>query len=180
VRTIVDRAYVDREKKSLLSTELGRVVCDFLVAQFTDLFAVGFTAQMEEDLDCIARGERAWVEVLSEFYGPFAATVARAQTVAAAEPVTVSSGKSAAAPTGETCPECGGEVVVREGKYGRFRACSRFPRCKWRAPLVMGQCPQCGSDLVERQGKRGPFWGCSRYPECRYTQEISRNRVLSE
>jgi DNA topoisomerase-1 len=180
VRTIVDRAYVDRERKSLLSTELGRAVCDFLVAQFPKLFAVGFTAQMEEDLDRIARGERAWVDVLSDFYTPFAAAVAQAQTVAAAEPVTVPSGKSVAAPTGEICPECGGEVVVREGKYGRFRACARFPRCKWRAPLVVGQCPQCGSDLVERQGKRGPFWGCSRYPECRYTQEIRRNRVLSE
>jgi ssDNA-binding Zn-finger/Zn-ribbon topoisomerase 1 len=60
---------------------------------------------------------------------------------------------------------------VREGKYGRFRTCTRFPRCKWSAPLVVGQCPVCGSDLVERKGKRGAFWGCSRYPECRYTQE---------
>jgi DNA topoisomerase-1 len=66
VRTIVGREYVAREKKSLLATELGFVVCDFLVAQFPDLFAVGFTAQMEEDLDRIARGERVWVAVLHE------------------------------------------------------------------------------------------------------------------
>ena len=177
VRTIVGRAYVAREQKSLLATELGFVVCDFLVAQFPDLFAVGFTAQMEEDLDRIARGERAWVEVLHEFYGPFATAVTQAQGVAATGPVTVSGGKGQAVPTGETCPECGAEVVVREGKYGRFRACTRFPRCRWSAPLVVGQCPACGADLVERKGKRGAFWGCSRYPECRYTQEPQAETV---
>jgi DNA topoisomerase-1 len=116
VRTIVGREYVAREKKSLLATELGFVVCDFLVAQFLDLFAVGFTVQMEEYLDRIARGERVWVEVLHEFYGPFAAAVTQAQGVAATEPVTVSGSKGQAVPTGETCPECGAEVVVREGK----------------------------------------------------------------
>jgi DNA topoisomerase-1 len=173
IRTIVDRGYVEREKKRLLSTELGRVVCDFLVAQFPDLFAVGFTAQMEEDLDRIARGERRWVAVMEGFYAPFAAAVERAKE-AAVEPITVSGEKRAAAPTGEVCPECGGPVVVREGKYGRFRACGRFPRCKWKAGFVVGECPQCGADLVERKGKRGLFWGCSRYPECRYTQPVKQ------
>ena len=175
VRTIVSREYVERQRKSLLATELGFVVCDFLVGHFPDLFAVGFTAQMEEELDRIARGERPWVEVLREFHGPFATAVEQAQGVARAGSVTISGDKSAggrkAVPTGEQCPECGGEVVVREGKYGRFRACANFPRCKWRAPLVVGQCPQCGGDLMERKGKRGVFWGCSRYPDCRYTQE---------
>jgi DNA topoisomerase-1 len=171
IRTIVDRGYVEREKKRLLSTELGRAVCDFLVAQFPDLFGVGFTAQMEEDLDCIARGEQRWVAVMEGFYAPFAAAVERAKE-AAVEPITVSGEKRAAAPTGEVCPECGGPVVVREGKYGRFRACGRFPRCKWKAAYVVGECPQCGADLVERRGNRGLFWGCSRYPECRYAQPV--------
>jgi DNA topoisomerase-1 len=171
IRTIVDRGYVEREKKRLLSTELGRVVCDFLVTQFPDLFAVGFTAQMEEDLDSIARGERRWVEVMEGFHAPFAAAVERAKE-AAVEPITVSADKRATASTGEVCPECGGPVVVREGKYGRFRACGRFPRCKWKAGFVVGECPECGADLVERKGKRGLFWGCSRYPECRHTQPV--------
>jgi len=172
VRTIVTREYVTRERKSLLTTELGFAVCDFLVAQFPDLFAVGFTAQMEEDMDRIARGERGWVDVLRAFYGPFAAAVAHAQLEARGTPVAVSDGEMpGAAPAGERCPECGGEVVVRQGKYGRFRACANFPRCRWKAPFIVGTCPKCGGDLVERKGKRGIFWGCARYPDCRYTQE---------
>ncbi len=171
VRTIVKREYVERQRKSLLATPLGFVVCDFLVAQFSDLFVVEFTAQMEEDLDRIARGERPWVQVLREFYNPFAATVERAQGAALAKPVTVPKGQGKTTPTEEACPECGGEVTLREGKYGRFRACTRFPKCKWSAPFVVGQCPACGADLVERKGKRGVFWGCSRYPECRHTQD---------
>ncbi len=171
VHTIVKREYVERKRKSLLATELGFVVCDFLVEQFPNLFAVGFTAEMEENLDRIARGERPWVEVLQEFYDPFAAAVERAQGTAADGPVTMPRGKSKAVPTGAKCPECGGEVMVREGKYGRFRACANFPRCKWSGPFVVGKCPQCEGNLVERKGKRGVFWGCSNYPECRYTQE---------
>ncbi len=180
IRTIVDREYVEREKKSLLATELGRVVCDFLVAQFPDLFAVGFTVQMEEDLDAIARGERGWVEVLTAFYAPFADAVEQAQGQAVAASIIVSGEKRAATLTGETCPECGGPVVVREGKYGRFRACVNFPRCKWKAPFVVGTCPRCGADLVERKGKRGLFWGCSRYPECKHTQEAREGDSASE
>ena len=178
VRTILTREYVRRQRKSLLATELGFVVCDFLVAQFPDLFAVGFTAEMEEDLDRIARGERPWVEVLQAFYGPFVTSVERALGMASNVSVTLSAGgkrgqrqKPQATSTGEKCPECGGEVVVRQGKYGRFRACANFPRCKWKAPLVVGTCPRCGGDLVERKGKRGIFWGCARYPDCRYTQD---------
>jgi DNA topoisomerase-1 len=171
VRTILKREYVERKKKSLLATGLGFVVCDFLVDHFPDVFVVDFTAQMEEELDRIARGERPWVQVLREFYGPFVATLERAQGATLAEPVTVSRKTGKAIPTGEKCPECGGEIVVREGKYGRFKACASFPKCKWSAPFVVGQCAVCGADLVERKGKRGVFWGCSRYPTCRFTKE---------
>jgi hypothetical protein len=74
--------------------------------------------------------------------------------------------------TGEACPDCKeGQVVVRTGKHGRFRGCSRFPDCEWRAPLVVGTCPLCGEDLVERTGRRGPFVGCTGYPECEYTRD---------
>jgi DNA topoisomerase-1 len=171
VRTILQREYVERQKKSLLATELGCVVCDFLVARFPDLFAVGFTAQMEDDLDSIARGERGWVETLREFYAPFSEAVGKAQGAAQAEAITAPKSESKAAPAGEMCPECGGAVLLRQGKYGRFRACSNFPKCKWKAPVVVGQCPKCGGDLVERKGKRGVFWGCANYPTCAHTQE---------
>ncbi|MBN1975964.1 MAG: type I DNA topoisomerase [Anaerolineae bacterium] len=177
VRTILQREYVERQGKSLLATELGYVVCDFLVAQFPDLFAVSFTAKMEDDLDGIARGERGWVETLHAFYTPFSEALGQAQETAQAQTISVPVGErkrkaSDPAPlTGETCPECGGAVLLRQGKYGRFRACSNFPKCKWKAPVVVGTCPKCGGDLVERKGKRGVFWGCANYPTCTHTQE---------
>jgi DNA topoisomerase-1 len=168
VHIILDRKYVRREGKSLLATELGFVVCDFLVALFPELFAVGFTARMEDDLDRIARGEIGWVPVLESFYTPFSATLEQAKADAVAPTIQASAYR--ASHTGETCPECGGEVVVRAGRFGRFRACTNFPRCRWSAPLSVGTCPLCGADLVERMGKRGIFWGCARYPECGHTQ----------
>jgi DNA topoisomerase-1 len=183
VRTILQREYVERLNKSLLATGLGYVVCDFLVAQFPDLFAVGFTAKMEDDLDGIARGERGWVETLHAFYTPFSEALGQAQETAQAQTISLSVGerkgkggkaRGKATPTGETCPECGGAVLLRQGKYGRFRACSNFPKCKWKAPIVVGTCPKCGGDLVERKGKRGPFWGCANYPTCSHTQEPTK------
>jgi DNA topoisomerase-1 len=74
----------------------------------------------------------------------------------------------------EVCPECDGQVVVRHGRYGRFRACSEYPGCRWKAPLIVGRCPACDGDLVERVGKRGVFLGCSNYPECKYTREPAK------
>jgi DNA topoisomerase-1 len=180
VRTILQREYVERQRKSLLATGLGFVVCDFLVAQFPDLFAMGFTAKMEDDLDGIARGERGWVETLRAFYTPFSEALGQAQETAQAQTISVPVGKSKnkakgkATPTGETCPECGGTVLLRRGKYGRFRACANFPRCKWKAPVVVGTCPKCGGDLVERKGKRGLFWGCTNYPTCTHAQEPTK------
>ncbi len=178
VRIILDRGYVRREAKALLATDLGFTVCDFLVVQFPDLFAVGFTAQMEDDLDSIARGERGWVEVLDGFYAPFAQSVERAKSHAATQPLTVARPTPVA--TGEVCPQCGGQVVVRAGKYGRFRYCANFPRCKWHAPLVVGRCPQCGGELVERRGKRGVFWGCARYPQCTHVQQPAKGEGEDE
>jgi len=184
VRTILQRDYVERQKKSLLATELGFVVCDFLVAQFPDLFAVGFTAQMEDDLDGIARGERGWVETLRAFYAPFSEAVDKARETAQIQAISVPASKRKASvgatPTGETCPECGGAVLLRQGKYGRFRACANFPKCKWKAPVVVGTCPKCGGDLVERKGKRGVFWGCANYPTCAYTQEPTKRIEKSQ
>jgi DNA topoisomerase-1 len=228
VRTLFKRKYVKRAGKSIAAQPLGRVVCDFLVEQFPDLFAVAFTAEMEEDLDRIARGERAWVDVLRDFYGPFEKALAEAQQAARKESIAVPQDKTDKL-TGERCPECGGEVVIREGKYGtfkgcsnfprctwtssyapgsakpaekgsdkrraegaedacpvcggqvvirkgrygRFRSCSNYPTCEWSAPLVVGPCPKCGGDLVERKAKMGVFWGCSNYPDCRHRQRPS-------
>jgi len=133
VRTLLKRKYVERSGRSLLATPLGFVVCDFLIEQFPKLFAVGFTAEMEENLDRIARGEQERAGVLSAFYEPFSAALDQAQEAASGESIAVSS--SNAKPTGERCPQCGGAVVIRKGKYGRFRACANYPDCKWSASL---------------------------------------------
>ncbi|MEA3376582.1 MAG: type I DNA topoisomerase [Chloroflexota bacterium] len=170
LRTLFQRKYVSRRGASIQAQPLGHVVCDFLVKQFPDLFDVGFTAEMEEDLDRIARGERPMVQVLSQFYEPFETALAAARRAAQEQTVTVPRPKDDEALTREKCPECGGDVVVRQGKYGRFRACSNFPDCRWSAPLVVGTCPKCGGELMERRGKQGLFWGCSNYPDCRYRQ----------
>ena len=229
VRTLLKRKYVVRSGKSFLAQPLGLVVCDFLVEQFPDLFAVPFTAEMEEDLDRIARGERSRVEVLRSFYGPFAVALDAARQAARQETIRVREGDGEGASSGDTCPKCGADVVIREGKYGRFKGCTRFPRCRWTAslkpkqeheeagsacgaheavntgkcdgcpkcggkivirrgkygrfrscsnyphcdwsgPLAVGTCPKCGGDLAERKGKMGIFWGCSNYPDCRHRQ----------
>jgi DNA topoisomerase-1 len=147
VRTILQREYVERQKKSLLATELGYVVCDFLVAQFPDLFAVGFTARMEDELDGIARGEHGWVETLRAFYAPFSEAVDKAQETARTQTIS--------APAGESKRKAGSEANGKATPTGET-------------------CPECGGDLVERKGKRGVFWGCSNYPTCTHTQEPER------
>lgn len=75
-------------------------------------------------------------------------------------------------PTGEECPECGRPILVKVGRRGRFRGCSGFPACRWRAPLVIGRCPECGRDMVEKSGQHGPFAGCVGYPDCTYTRPV--------
>jgi DNA topoisomerase-1 len=184
VGTLFKRKYVEREGRSILARALGFVVCDFLVEQFPDLFDVSFTAEMEEDLDRIARGERGRIEVLREFYGTadikgkrsgsFAAALEEAQAAARAETITVPT--SGAEPTGEQCPRCGGDVVIRSGKYGKFKGCSNYPDCDWTAPLkgkkqkrgnpTDEECPECGGQVVIRKGKYGPFRACTNYPDC--------------
>jgi DNA topoisomerase-1 len=182
VGTLFKREYVKREGKSILAEPLGFVVCDLLVEQFPNLFAVAFTAEMEEDLDRIARGERAWVEVLSAFYAPFEEAVAAAQENARKETITVPSWKNEGEPTGDTCRQCGGNVVIREGRYGKFKGCSNYPKCNWTSPLKgkgrRGEptdetCPQCGGGVVIREGKYGRFRACSNYPECKWSAPLA-------
>jgi ssDNA-binding Zn-finger/Zn-ribbon topoisomerase 1 len=130
------------------------------------------------------------VETLHAFYAPFSEAIDKAQETAQTQTISAPTGENKqkahgkasgkATPTGETCPECGGTVLLRQGKYGRFRACGNFPKCKWKAPVIVGTCPKCGGDLVERKGKRGPFWGCSNYPTCSHTQEPAQQVKKSQ
>ena len=164
--TLQQRGYVRREGKRLVPTETGKLVNDLLVEWFPDILDVGFTARMEDNLDRIAAGERPWVEVVREFYGPFSAKVQEAEEKMPEK-------KQEPEPIGRKCPRCGGELVIRWGRYGKFISCSNFPKCRYTEPWLEktgAKCPKCGGDIVVRRTRKGRvFYGCANYPECDFT-----------
>lgn len=175
IETLKQRHYVTVDDRKLIPTELGRAVNDLLVEHFPDIVDVGFTSRMEEELDEIASGERDWVPVLQEFYGPFHQTVERAAQI-------MPRVRIADEPTDEVCEKCGRPMVIKLGRYGRFLACSGFPECRNTRPLlekVGVRCPACGiGEVVERRSRKGrTFYGCSRYPECDF---VSWERPVAE
>ncbi|HEX77950.1 MAG TPA: type I DNA topoisomerase [Dehalococcoidia bacterium] len=163
--TLGQRNYVEKVDGRFRPLELGFIVTDLLLEHFPDIVDLKFTAELEEKLDDIARGERGWVPMLQEFYSPFEATLAKASS--AIEKV-----KMADEPAGEDCPHCGRPMVVKTGRYGKFIACSGYPQCKTSRPFMarMGiSCPECGGELVQRLNrKRQVFYGCANFPECQF------------
>ncbi len=162
--TLQERGYVVRERKSLVPTDLGKTVNDLLVRHFPEVLDYDFTSRMEARLDEIARGERAWVPTLREFYEPFQAAVERAQRE-------MEDLRPPPEEIGEDCPECGAPLVKKHGRFGPFIACSAFPKCRYRRPIYKGTgvtCPRCGQgELVEKRSRKGRiFYSCNRYPEC--------------
>ncbi len=164
--TIQGRGYVEQlERRQLAPTELGFIVNDLLVQHFPEVLDIGFTAEMENRLDQIASGEKRWVQVLRDFYGPFEQTLkaARENMERVSIPVEM---------TDEICEKCGSPMVIKRGRYGKFLACSAFPKCRNSKPLVVptgAKCPECGHDLVEKRTRRGrTFYGCANYPECKF------------
>jgi DNA topoisomerase-1 len=164
--TIQQRGYVQRVEKRLTPTETGIQVNDLLVRYFPEIVDIKFTAHMEDDLDKVAAGEMKWTAALREFYEPFKELLITAQ---AEIPIT----KSGPEPIGRTCPEDGGELVIRYGRYGRFISCGNFPACRYTEPWLekIGvKCPKDGGELVERKTRKGrTFYGCANYPTCDFT-----------
>ncbi len=171
--TVTDRDYARKDQGRFVPTKLGTAVSGLLTTHFPDIMDVGFTARIEEELDDVANGERAWGPVLKEFYGPFSESVTRALTEAERIPRDQIDEE-----TDEVCEVCGRPMVIKSGRFGRFISCSGFPECKASRPLlerVGVECPDCGNELVERQGKgkgkgrgRTKFYGCSNYPACTF------------
>ncbi|MBI4435927.1 MAG: type I DNA topoisomerase [Candidatus Omnitrophica bacterium] len=163
LQTIIQRDYVRREKGSLVPTELGNLVTKLLIENFPKILDIQFTATMEEELDGIEEGRSEWVEVLKEFYGPFAERLSEAKVVIKREVVE----------TEEKCEKCGRPMVIKWGRSGKFLSCSGFPECKNARSITTGvACPSpgCGGELVARRSKKGRFfYGCSRYPQCTFT-----------
>ncbi|MGB6837926.1 MAG: type I DNA topoisomerase, partial [Dehalococcoidia bacterium] len=168
--TIQERGYVTRDGRYLRPEELGRVVNDLLTEHFPDVVDLGFTAEMEDELDEIARGDRPWEPVVRQFYAPLKEALEAAAQAPRLEELTE-----------ERCEKCGRPMLLRWGRFGRFLACSGFPECHSTRPLpgesdnaepIDEQCEVCGAPMVIKSGRYGRFLACSRYPECRETRRL--------
>jgi DNA topoisomerase-1 len=164
--TIQQRGYVIREAKRLFPTETGIQVNDMVVNHFPDIVNTKFTASMEGELDEVAEGKASWRKVIGDFFADFEPTVKKAQAempVAKSEPEKV----------GRICPDCGHDLVIRWGRYGKFISCSNFPTCRHTEALLekIGvTCPKDGGELVLRKTRKGRiFYACSNYPSCDFT-----------
>ena len=166
ISTLFDRLYVEREGRQLKPTELGTTVTGMLEAHFGKIVDTDFTADMEGELDEIEAGDRDWVDVLEAFYRPFHEDVIKAMETA--EKIVIED-----IPTGRTCPLCDkGELVIREGRYGKFIACSTYPECKYTETIsepTKAHCPKCGSPVRSRKIRRGNllyFCDKTKDPDC--------------
>ncbi len=168
ISTILDRHYVERESGNQLKpTSLGEVITELLKDHFDSIVDVKFTAKMETDLDNIEKGTVNWVQILKNFYGRFAKTLEKAETDMEGKRVKVPD-----EPTDIVCEECGKNMVIKIGPYGKFLGCSGFPECKFTKKIVNetgGNCPNCGKKMLAKKSKKGkPFFGCEDYQGCNF------------
>ena len=175
IKTIIDRGYVAKEARALKPTDMGELVSDFVSEHFTDYVSDTFTAEMEDELDEIATGKRDYVKTLQNFYGPFSKAIKSKNNI---EKIS----NLGEAPADIRCPLCGGAMIIKFGKGGKFYSCAKFPDCagaltlegkKLEGPKDLGRiCPKCGkANLVEREGRFGKFISCSSYPKCKHIEQ---------
>ena len=178
IATLKNREYVDLDQKRFKPTDVGRVVNYFLTTYFTQYVDYDFTAKLEDDLDSIASGEKAWVPVLKEFWSPFIERVEDVKTNVQRSDVTQEK-------MDELCPKCSKPLSIRLGKRGRFIGCTAYPECDYTRNLagddqkdqeiIEGRvCPNCESPVVVRYGKYGKFIGCSSYPKCKFIEPLEK------
>ncbi|CAD7287510.1 DNA topoisomerase 1 [Campylobacter majalis] len=181
ISLLTSREYVKTEKKQLIPNEIAFKMISVLEEHFNDIVDSEFTSNMEAKLDLIADNKADWQHVLYEFYYPFMDKISSGKTGIKSLKV--------ATPIGEKCPECGGDLLERSGKFGKFIACGNFPKCKYSRNIKDEQtqadtnkptstkrelkklevpCPKCGGEIVERFSRRGKFYGCANYPKCDY------------
>ncbi len=169
--TLQDRVYVVKDEGKFAPTDLGMFVTDFLVEHFPDLMQYEFTAKMEENLDRIGDGEAPWLDSLKSFYDLLLKDLKKGEK-------TDSIKKEGIPVEGEACPKCGKPLVIKEGRFGRFKACTGYPECQFKQSLVKKEavlleetCPECGKPLARKIGRFGPFVSCSDYPTCKYIKK---------
>ncbi len=172
VMTLFNRDYIKTDKKSLVPTELGVQVTKYLEEYFKNIMNIKFTAEMEEQLDNVELGKVKWQDIVEEFYKDFHTQMEYASTQ-----MGVSMPKPAPTPSDVKCDKCGAMMVYRDGKFGRFLACSNFPQCKNTKNINQpvnqveekGKCPKCAGVVSAKYSKRGKlFFGCDNYPKCDY------------
>ena len=177
ISTLMVRTYINVEKKQLIPTEMAFTVTELLEKHFKEIVDASFTANMEEVLDEIAEGQKDWQKTLTDFYFPFMEEIEEGKLQIVSTKL--------AQPTGEKCPKCGSELLLRSGRYGNFIACSGFPKCKY-TEQVEGEanseqiptqtsnekCEKCGSDMIIKNGRNGQFLACSAYPTCKNTKTL--------
>ena len=160
---LVQRGYIVKDGRHLTPTETGLIVNDLVSEYFSSIVDVGFTAEMERELDQVASGEEDWRDSVREFYGPFADQLEYAKReMPKIQPSYIHVGRQ--------CPECGGDLVQRWGRYGLYVGCSNKPECshteRW-AEMIGVTCPKDGGELVEKKTKKGRlFYGCENFPDC--------------
>lgn len=173
ISTILARGYVVKDGRAILPVDVGRLVTNFLRGNFTRLVDYAYTAQVEDELDSISLGKKKYFPVIDEEFKMLAEAISKAEKDVKKDDVVII-GKSE-----EKCPKCGGEMVVRVGRYGRFLSCAKFPECKGMKDISGGieidfekyekqdKCPKCGKSVVLKSGKYGKFWACEEYPDCK-------------
>ncbi len=180
ISTLLQREYVELDKRRFMPTDVGRVVSKFLTEHFTQYVDYDFTARLEDELDAVARGEQDWVPLLESFWQPFHDLVEDKEKNVRRSDVTQELIE-------ENCPTCGKQLAIRLGRRGRFIGCSGFPDCDYtrnldesraeaEAPQIVEgrQCPKCNSDLLIRNGRYGKFIGCSSYPDCNHIEPLEK------
>jgi DNA topoisomerase I len=177
ISVLVERRYVELQQRRFFPTDLGETVAKVMIMQFPDIFNVGFTSQMEGELDKIAEGELGWTEVLQDFYGPFAKRLLNVN-----EGALIGEAHDLSALATERCPDCGGKLVAKAGFFGPYIGCEKHPKsCKFTRPLkgekakaepTEYKCPECGEMMLKRQSRNGEFLGCSKFPKCRGTRSM--------
>ena len=175
------RKYITIEKKRIEPTEIAFTVIEMLENNFSDIVDSSFTSNMEEKLDKIDEGKEDWQKVLKDFYEPFMQKIADGKENIKSLKVAI--------PTGEDCPKCGSELLLRKGRYGEFIACSNFPKCKYtkntdgtepEQPEESDEiCEKCNSPMVIKNSKRGKFLACSSYPKCKNAKSLTPPRELT-
>ncbi len=180
ITILQQRKYIEIEKKRIHPTEIAFTVIELLEKHFPEIVDSNFTAQMEETLDKVASGEANWQKILKEFYTPFMQKIEEGKKNIKSQKVAI--------PTGENCPKCGSELLLRKGRYGEFIACSNFPKCKYtkntdgtepeQPEETDEKCEKCGSPMVIKNSRRGKFLACSAYPKCKNAKSLTPPKEL--